>query len=77
MKIGSPEHRDTFCRHFMQTYTEFDPDTLPWPDLALALGAGLLCVLWSEGLKRLRRGRVTPAAESPPGPARPASPRPA
>src|ERR1700742_1470054 len=33
MKIGSPEHRDTFCRQFMQTYTEFDPDTLPWPDL--------------------------------------------
>jgi hypothetical protein len=33
MKIGSPEHRDTFCRHFMQTYTEFDPDTLPWPEL--------------------------------------------
>ncbi len=33
MKIGSIEHRDTFCRHFMQTYTEFDPDTLPWPDL--------------------------------------------
>ena len=33
MKIGSQEHRDTFCRHFMQTYTEFDPDTLPWPEL--------------------------------------------
>ena len=33
MKIGSPEHRDTFCKQFMQTYTEFDPDTLPWPDL--------------------------------------------
>jgi hypothetical protein len=26
MKIGSPEHRDTFCKHFMQTYTEFDPE---------------------------------------------------
>lgn len=33
MKIGSPEHRDTFCKQFMQTYTEFNPDTLPWPDL--------------------------------------------
>ena len=42
MKIGSLEHRDTFCRHFMQTYTEFDPDTLPWPDLD------------EEALKRLK-----------------------
>ena len=33
MKIGSAEHRDIFCRHFMQTYTEFDPETLPWPEL--------------------------------------------
>jgi len=33
MKIGSQEHRDIFCRHFMQTYTAYDPETLPWPDL--------------------------------------------
>ncbi len=33
MKIGSQEHRDTFCRHFVQTYTEYDPNTLPWPVL--------------------------------------------
>ena len=33
MKIGSQEHRDAFCSHFMRTYTEFDPDTLPWPEL--------------------------------------------
>ncbi|HEX5006617.1 MAG TPA: hypothetical protein VFV70_05860 [Hyphomonadaceae bacterium] len=33
MKIGSQEHRDAFCRHFMQTYTEYDPKTLPWPEL--------------------------------------------
>ena len=33
MKIGSPEHRDIFCRHFHDTYTDYDPDTLPWPEL--------------------------------------------
>ena len=33
MKIGSQDHRDTFCRHFMQTYTAYDPKTLPWPEL--------------------------------------------
>jgi hypothetical protein len=33
MKIGSDEHRDAFCRHFKQTFTEYDPKTLPWPEL--------------------------------------------
>lgn len=42
MKIGSQEHRDAFCRHFTQTYTEYDPDTLPWP------------VLGEEALHRLQ-----------------------
>src|SRR5260370_37548836 len=42
MKIGSQEHRDAFCRHFTQTYSEYDPNTLPWP------------VLDDEALHRLR-----------------------
>ncbi|CAN5729439.1 hypothetical protein BH11PSE3_BH11PSE3_12080 [soil metagenome] len=42
MKIGSQEHRDVFCRQFMQTYSAYDPNTLPWPDLD------------DESLKRLR-----------------------
>jgi hypothetical protein len=33
IKIGSHEHRDAFCTHFMQTYTQYDPKTLPWPEL--------------------------------------------
>src|ERR1700750_240049 len=33
MKIGSLEHRDAFCRQFTQTYSEYDPTTLPWPEL--------------------------------------------
>lgn len=33
MKIGSDAHKEFFCRHFMQTYQEYDPKTLPWPDL--------------------------------------------
>src|SRR6478672_9331517 len=36
MKIGSQEHRDAFCAHFMQTYIEYDPKTLPWPELDAA-----------------------------------------
>ena len=33
MKIGSQGHRDAFCAHFMQTYIEYDPKALPWPEL--------------------------------------------
>ena len=33
MKIGSEEHKAIFCRHFMQTYQDYDPNTLPWPEL--------------------------------------------
>src|ERR1700759_2873670 len=56
MKIGSPEHRDPFCRHFMQTYTEFDPDTLPWPDLDEAALTRLKSVpFWEEVFYTERR----------------------
>src|SRR5258708_17054595 len=56
MKIGSPEHRDTFCKHFMQTYTEFDPDTLPWPDLDEAALTRLKSVpFWEEVFYTERR----------------------
>ena len=33
MKIGSEAHKEFFCRHFMQTYQDYDPKTLPWPYL--------------------------------------------
>jgi lipocalin len=32
-KIGRQEHRDAFCRHCKKTYAEYDPKTLPWPEL--------------------------------------------
>src|SRR5258708_25783037 len=56
MKIGSPEHRDTFCKHFMQTYTEFDPDTLLWPELDEAALTRLKSVpFWEEVFYTERR----------------------
>ena len=33
MKIGSEFHKELFCRSFMESYREYDPETLPWPDL--------------------------------------------
>ncbi len=31
--VGSDAHRDLFCNQFLETYTDFDPETLPWPEL--------------------------------------------
>ncbi|HTH99218.1 MAG TPA: ferritin-like domain-containing protein [Stellaceae bacterium] len=34
MKIGSDAHRDLFCKHFIATFTPYEPETLPWPELS-------------------------------------------
>ncbi|MBV8364626.1 MAG: ferritin-like domain-containing protein [Candidatus Eremiobacteraeota bacterium] len=33
MRIGSPEHRDLFCRWFVGTHAVYEPEQLPWPEL--------------------------------------------
>jgi hypothetical protein len=33
LQIGSPEHRDLFCRTFVETHRPFEPEQLPWPQL--------------------------------------------
>jgi hypothetical protein len=43
VEIGSQAHKTLFCRQFIDSYTEFTPETLPWPDLT------------AEELERLRR----------------------
>jgi len=56
MKIGSQQHRDTFCRHFLQTYTAYDPRTLPWPELDAAALERLKSVpFWEEVFYTERR----------------------
>jgi hypothetical protein len=32
-RIGSLEHRDLFCRTFIETHRPFEPENLPWPRL--------------------------------------------
>lgn len=32
-RIGSIEHRDLFCRTFIETHLKFEPEGLPWPRL--------------------------------------------
>jgi hypothetical protein len=33
MRPGTPQHRDLFCRTFIDTHVVFEPEALPWPDL--------------------------------------------
>src|SRR5476651_1063621 len=63
MKIGSQEHRDAFCSHFVRTYTEFEPDTLPWPQLDEAALQRLKSVpFWEEVFYTERRAGAIVAA---------------
>lgn len=33
MRIGSDEHKDLFCRWFLDTHLAYEPEALPWPQL--------------------------------------------
>lgn len=33
IKAGSEEHKELFCRQFIETHEVFDPAALPWPEL--------------------------------------------
>ncbi|WDD31320.1 hypothetical protein PQG02_21720 [Nostoc sp. UHCC 0926] len=33
MKFGSVEHKELFCWSFTESYREYQPEYLPWPDL--------------------------------------------
>lgn len=36
MRVGTPQHRDLFCRTFVETHVPFEPENLPWPELGAA-----------------------------------------
>lgn len=33
MKLGSDDHKQLFCRQFIDTHLSYEPETLPWMDL--------------------------------------------
>jgi hypothetical protein len=33
VRVGSLEHRDLFCRTFIETHAAYEPESLPWPHL--------------------------------------------
>ena len=49
--IGSREHKELFCREFIDTHDPYDPKTLPWPELderSLGLLRGM--PFWGEAM---------------------------
>ncbi|HXQ51771.1 MAG TPA: hypothetical protein VN802_11805 [Stellaceae bacterium] len=63
VKIGSEAHKELFCRDFVATYTDYDPETLPWPALDEAALERLRTVpFWQEVLHtELRAGAIVKA----------------
>jgi len=56
IKIGSDAHRELFCREFIDSYSDYDPATLPWPPLTAAELERLRSVpFWQEVLHTERR----------------------
>jgi hypothetical protein len=56
MRIGSEAHKERFCRQFIETHRQFDPETLPWPELDdAALGRMRAVPFWQEVLHTERR----------------------
>ena len=48
---GSREHRDLFCRSFLDTHTAFDPEATPWPELEPGALARLRALpFWGEAV---------------------------
>lgn len=33
VKAGTEEHKEIFCRQFLETHKPFTPEELDWPDL--------------------------------------------
>jgi hypothetical protein len=66
MDIGSDAHRDLFCSQFFTTYSDYDPETLPWPDLTEAELTKLRTVpFWQEVLHTERRAGAIVRAFAP------------
>ncbi|ARV58124.1 hypothetical protein BZZ01_05270 [Nostocales cyanobacterium HT-58-2] len=55
MKLGSEEHKNLFCRSFIESHLEFEPEQLPWPCLdSVALERIRSVPFWKEALSTER-----------------------
>ncbi|HYZ16198.1 MAG TPA: hypothetical protein VE591_07335, partial [Candidatus Acidoferrum sp.] len=52
IRVGSPEHKELFCRAFIESHLPYEPETLPWPDLDDVSLARLRTIpIWSMALQ--------------------------
>ncbi|MBV8198552.1 MAG: hypothetical protein JO263_10480 [Candidatus Eremiobacteraeota bacterium] len=70
MQIGSNEHKELFCRSFVNTHEPHDPRDWPWPELdALSLARLRALPIWTldavvrealelQGYEEDRHGRI-------------------
>jgi len=63
MHVGTRDHRDRFCRWFIDTHVAFEPESLPWPQLdAVSLERLRTFPLWSYARSiEQRAGRMVSA----------------
>ena len=51
MKLGSEQHKELFCRSFIDSYLDYEPEKLPWPELdSVALDRLRGIPFWKEAL---------------------------
>ncbi len=51
MKLGSEQHKELFCRSFIESHLDYEPEQLPWPELdSVALERLRGIPFWKEAL---------------------------
>jgi hypothetical protein len=63
VKLGSEAHKELFCRSFIESHLEYEPEKLPWPALDRDALERLRSIpFWSEALRVERRAGIMVAA---------------
>lgn len=63
MKIGSEAHKELFCKSFIDSHLQYEPEKLPWPVLdGLALERLRAIPFWEEALDTEREAGVMVSA---------------
>ena len=66
IRVGSDEHKQLFCRQFLETHEVYEPETMPWPVLDDAQLDRLRSVpFWQEVYHTERRAGAIVAAFTP------------
>ncbi|OLP16117.1 hypothetical protein BST81_23115 [Leptolyngbya sp. 'hensonii'] len=63
MKIGSTEHKELFCKTFLDSHRQFEPEQLPWPEMDEKSLQRLLSIpFWGEAIRIEQRAGLMVSA---------------